>query len=99
MKSTLTFLLFSLLSISTFSQPQWKSLFNGTDLKGWVKRNGTAEYKIIDKAIVGVSQLNTPNTFLCTEASYGDFVLELEVKVEVGLNSGSGCSCWTPRTC
>lgn len=75
-------------ALVSFSQNQWKSLFNGTDLKGWTKRNGNAEYKIINKAIVGVSQLNTPNTFLCTEETYGDFVLELEVKVEVGLNSG-----------
>lgn len=67
---------------------QWKPLFNGTDLKGFVKKNGNAEYKIIDKTIVGVSQLNTPNTFLCTDVNYGDFVLEIEVKVEKGLNSG-----------
>ena len=70
------------------AQAQWKPLFNGTDLKGFVKKNGNAEYKIIDKTIVGVSQFNTPNTFLCTEAEYGDFVLELEVKVDRGLNSG-----------
>ncbi len=78
-----------LLSFCSLSaQGQWKDLFNGTDLKGWTKRNGNAEYKIVNKAIVGISQLNTPNTFLCTEETYGDFVLELEVKVEPGLNSG-----------
>nr|WP_293840882.1 DUF1080 domain-containing protein [uncultured Arsenicibacter sp.] len=70
------------------SNAQWKDLFNGKDLKGWVKRNGNAEYRIQNNAIVGVSQLNTPNTFLCTEALYGDFVLEMDVKVEPGLNSG-----------
>ncbi len=70
------------------SQAQWKTLFNGTDLKGLVKKNGNAEYKVIDKAIVGFSQLNTPNSFLCTEAEYGDFVLEVDVKVDKGLNSG-----------
>ena len=76
----------TLLSFNSFAQ--WKDLVNGNDLKGWVKRNGNAEYKIVDNTIVGVSQLNTPNSFLCTEQSYGDFVLELDVKVEPGLNSG-----------
>ena len=70
------------------AQAQWKDLFNGTDLKGWVKRNGNAEYKIENKTIIGVSRLNTPNTFLCTETLYGDFVLEMDVKVDIGLNSG-----------
>jgi hypothetical protein len=76
----------TLLSFNSFAQ--WKDLFNGKDLKGWVKKNGNAEYKIVNNTIVGVSQLNTPNSFLCTEQIYGDFVLELDVKVEAGLNSG-----------
>ncbi|MEZ4902134.1 MAG: DUF1080 domain-containing protein [Spirosomataceae bacterium] len=38
--------------------------------------------------MVGISRLNTPNSFLCTEETYGDFVLEVDVKVEPGLNSG-----------
>lgn len=76
----------TLLTLNSFAQ--WKDLFNGKDLKGWVKKNGNAEYKIVNNAIVGVSQLNTPNSFLCTEQIYGDFVLELELKVEAGLNSG-----------
>ena len=75
-------------SFNAVAQTQWKELFNGTDLKGWTKKNGEAEYKIINKTIVGVSQLNTPNTFLCTDETYSDFVLELEVKVDIGLNSG-----------
>ncbi|AXE16651.1 DUF1080 domain-containing protein [Runella rosea] len=76
----------TLLNLNSFAQ--WKDLFNGKDLKGWVKKNGNAEYKIVNNTIVGVSQLNTPNSFLCTEQIYGDFVLELDVKVEAGLNSG-----------
>ncbi len=66
----------------------WVSLFNGRNLKGWTKMNGKAEYKVKDGAIVGISTLNTPNTFLVTKERYGDFILELEYKVEDGLNSG-----------
>ncbi len=88
MKSAFSLCLMTLLTVNTFCQNQWKDLFNGTDLKGWTKKNGNVEYKIKDKTIIGISQMNTPNTFLCTDETYGDFVLELEVKVEVGLNSG-----------
>ncbi|MFA7389817.1 MAG: DUF1080 domain-containing protein [Proteiniphilum sp.] len=57
-------------------------------MDGWEKLNGTAEYKVEDGAIVGISQLNTPNTFLATNKNYDDFILEFEFKVDDGLNSG-----------
>jgi hypothetical protein len=66
----------------------WTYLFNGKDLTGWVQRNGQAEYKVENKGIVGVSKADTPNSFLCTEKDYGDFILEYEAKVDTALNSG-----------
>lgn len=66
----------------------WRSLFDGRSLDGWHRLGGTAEYRVEDGAIVGVARTGTPNTFLATEADYGDFVLELEFRVEPGLNSG-----------
>lgn len=74
--------------LAGLAQENWVQLFNGKNLKGWKKLNGTAEYKIVDGAIVGVSRQNTPNTFLTTEKMYGDFILEMEFKVDDGLNSG-----------
>ena len=88
MKKLFALLLLSGIAIGGFAQDNWVSLFNGKNLKGWKKLNGTAEYKIEDGAIVGVSRVNTPNTFLCTEDTYGDFILELYFKVDEGLNSG-----------
>ncbi|MHC1705704.1 MAG: DUF1080 domain-containing protein [Tenuifilaceae bacterium] len=75
-------------SIGASSQEKWVNLFNQKNLKGWKVLNGAAEYKVKDGAIVGTSKLNTPNTFLVTEKLFGDFILELEFKVEDGLNSG-----------
>lgn len=75
-------------TVTASSQEKWESLFNGKNLKGWKKLNGTAEYVVKDGAIVGTSKLNTPNTFLATEKNYGDFILELEYKVDNALNSG-----------
>ncbi len=89
-KASLLFMLclFLTASLQANNDDGWTSLFNGKDLSGWKKLNGKAEYHIEGDAIVGVSQLNTPNTFLTTEKYYTDFILEVEVKVHPLLNSG-----------
>ena len=63
-------------------------LFDGKTLEGWKQLGGKAKYRVEDGAIVGSSVPNTSNSFLCTEKIYGDFILELEFKVDAGLNSG-----------
>lgn len=63
-------------------------LFDGKTLDGWVQRGGKAKYFVEDGAIVGQSVPLTANSFLCTEKEYGDFILELEFKVDPRLNSG-----------
>lgn len=86
----LTLLLLPLfLSHFCFAQNgDWEPLFNGKNLNDWTKLGGTAEYRVEDGAIVGTSKMGTPNTFLATEKTYSDFILELEVKVDNRLNSG-----------
>ena len=76
----------------------WRPLFDGKTLDGWTIRGGKAKYRVEDDAIVGTTipgrtvgdkQVSgTPNTFLCTDKDYGDFILELEFKVDPGMNSG-----------
>ena len=88
----LSLLLLSFWSCSQPTEPtaavEWTPLFNGDNLNGWTKLNGTAEYSIEGNTIVGTARLNTPNTFLATDQTYGDFVLEVDVKVDTALNSG-----------
>jgi hypothetical protein len=89
MKKQVFILIAMLVAVATSAQePQWQNLFNGKNLKGWTKLNGTAEYKIQDNAIVGVSKMGTPNTFLATDKMYNNFILEFEFKIDEGLNSG-----------
>ena len=66
----------------------WISLVDGKTLDGWVQRGGKADYRIEDGTIVGSCVPNTPNSFLCTKRIFTNFVLELEFKVDDGLNSG-----------
>jgi hypothetical protein len=80
---------FILLNSSIFAQKEkWVNLFNGKDLKGWKQLGGTAKYSIENGEIVGYTVANTPNSFLVTEKEYGDFILELDLKVAEGMNSG-----------
>jgi len=64
------------------------SLFDGKTLNGWVQKNGMATYRVVNGTIVGRTTEGSWNSFLCTEKEYGDFELEFEVKVDMGLNSG-----------
>ena len=66
----------------------WVNLFDGTSLNGWIQKNGTATYRVENGAVVGKTAEGSPNSFLCTEKSYGDFELEFEVKFDAALNSG-----------
>lgn len=75
---------------STFlsSQDNWEVLFNGKDLKNFEQLNGDAKYEIKNNELIGTSKIGTPNSFMATKNKYGDFILEFDVFVENGLNSG-----------
>ena len=70
------------------SEEGWTKLFDGKALDGWVQRGGKAVYRVEGGEIVGQSVPSTSNSFLCTERDYGDFILELDFKVNPEMNSG-----------
>jgi len=84
----LSIILLSLLIAASVNAGEWKNLFDGKTLKGWEQHGGKATYKVADSAIEGTSTPNTPNTFLCTDREYGDFVLEYEYFPHASLNCG-----------
>lgn len=79
-------LLLSCLSLS--AQDNWEILFNGKDLKNFEQLNGNAKYEIKNNELIGTSRVGTPNSFMATKKKYADFILEFDVLVENGLNSG-----------
>ena len=81
-KNLILFVLLVSIADTVFSQDsEWISLFNGKDLKGWKQLNGEAKYEVKDGMIVGTTVLNTPNSFLCTEKNYSDFIFEVDLLV------------------
>jgi len=89
MRTCTLLLLLALFPLTAAAQDDgWQPLFNGTSIDDWTQRNGEADYFVEDGAIVGVSKLNTPNSFLSPPGEYGDFILEYDAMVDPRLNSG-----------
>jgi hypothetical protein len=84
-----SFLLFLLAFSIQAQEGNWKNLFNGKDLSGWKAVAGKATFTVQDGVIEGSAVFGTGNTFLITEELYGDFILELDLKIShVSSNSG-----------
>ncbi len=83
-----TFATGALVAAAAPTDGPWTPLFDGRSIEGWIQRGGKAAYRVEDGVIVGRSVPGTANSFLCTKRDYTNFVLELEFKVDAGLNSG-----------
>jgi len=81
------FIIFFGFSAQSFAQ-DWVNLIDGKTLNGWIVRGGTAEFKLKKGVITGTTKEKIPNTFLCTEKRYADFILEYEVCLDSTINSG-----------
>jgi hypothetical protein len=93
MKKIITLLTITALGSSCFAEhcsPEdgWQPLFNGKDLSDFIIEDGNATYDVKDGIITGTTAVPSPNTFLATKATYGDFELTFDVKVDDKLNSG-----------
>jgi hypothetical protein len=82
----LTLILF--LVAHTLQAQKWEKLFNGKNLNGWVQKGGKANYRVEKGEIIGTTVAKTENSFLCTEKNYGDFILELDLKLDHEMNGG-----------
>ena len=85
-------LLLIVVAVPGLAQPApdsgWIDLTAGGLEEGWRQLGGAAEYTLEDGVVVGTAVIETPNSFLATEKEYGDFALQLEFKIDEGLNAG-----------
>jgi len=72
-------------------QPEYKPLFNGQDLTGWIlKRANRKGYHVEDGRLVCPAD---GGGFLFTERKYSDFSLKFEFKLTRGANNGIVIRC------
>jgi len=62
-------------------------IFNGRDLDGW-KVVGASYWQVVDGAIVGESDPTMKGSMLYTKKSYGDVIVEAEVRFTGEIDSG-----------
>jgi hypothetical protein len=85
----IAFTLLLILPINLTGQEKWINLFDGETLEGWSVHSGHALYRVENGTIVGQAVPNSPNSFLCTEREFSNFILEFDVLLEdEELNSG-----------
>lgn len=82
------FIALALATATTLAAADWVKLFDGKTLDGWSLHSGRAQFQVEKGMIVGTAVKGSPNSFLCTNREFGDFILEFEVLVDPELNSG-----------
>jgi hypothetical protein len=68
--------------------PELTPLFNGRDLTGWESPDKEKFWRVEDGVLVGESVAGLKESYLWTEKSYGDFVLEFDVRWTGEIDSG-----------
>lgn len=69
-------------------QAPWQDVTPRAGLAGWHSAGGQAPYSVVDGEVVGSAAPNSPNSWLVSDALYGDFILEFDAKTDPTLNSG-----------
>ena len=81
-------IIFFLIKFTTLdSQEKWVNLIEN-NLTNWEIKEGNSNFELVDGVIIGYSKIDSPSTYLGTKKMYDDFILEFEVNVSSGLNSG-----------
>jgi len=63
-------------------------IFNGRDLAGWKAPDPNPFWRVEDGVLIGENDAELRGSMLYTEAAYGDFVMEAEVRWEGEIDSG-----------
>lgn len=83
-------LILGLSAVAAFAQTsdELPRIFNGKDLSGWKTPSPEAYWKVEDGVLVGESDDAKKGSMLYTEKSYGNVVLEAEVRWSGDIDSG-----------
>ena len=80
MRSFFAALLLCVFCLTGLAQAQLEPIFNGRDLAGWSSPDMEKFWRVENGVLVGENNPEMKGHYLWTEKSYGDFVLEFEVR-------------------
>ena len=70
------------------AQAPWRDVTPRAGLAGWHTAGGGARYTVEGDELVGRAMPGPENSWLVSDALYGDFIIEFEAKTDAALNSG-----------
>lgn len=73
---------------AAIAEPAAAAIFNGRDLTGWTAPDAEKFWRVADGVLVGENDAALTGSILRTTESYGDFVLEFEVRWNGEIDSG-----------
>lgn len=73
---------------ATQAPAPWRDITPQAGLAGWHTVGGKATYEVINGELVGRAAPGPANSWLVSDAQYGDFILEFDAKTDQALNSG-----------
>jgi hypothetical protein len=76
------------LSPASAQQAPWQDVTPARGLAGWKATGGSARFDVVQGELIGRAAPGKTNSWLVSDASYGDFILEFEAKTDPALNSG-----------
>ncbi|WP_341208909.1 DUF1080 domain-containing protein [uncultured Sphingomonas sp.] len=66
----------------------WRDVTPRAGLAGWHKVGGNATYDVAGGELIGRAEPGKTNSWLVSDAQYGDFIVEFDTKTDPALNSG-----------
>lgn len=75
-------------SVAVAADPEPGAIFNGRDLAGWKPSDTAGFWRVEDGVLVGENDDSLAGSMLRSEKSYGDFLLEFDVRWSSEIDSG-----------
>ncbi len=70
------------------AQAPWRDVTPRSGLAGWHATGGNATYRFDHGELIGLAEPGKTNSWLVSDAQYGDFIIEFDAKTDPALNSG-----------
>ncbi len=66
----------------------WRDVTPREGLAGWHRTGGNATYTVVGDELIGRAEQGKANSWLVSDAQFGDFIIEFDAKTDPVLNSG-----------
>ncbi|MFV1919739.1 DUF1080 domain-containing protein [Sphingomonas sp. MJ1 (PH-R8)] len=77
-----------LASLRAETAEPWRNITPDASLRGWHSTGGNARYTVVGGELIGRAAPGKANSWLVSDATYGDYIMEFDAKTDPLLNSG-----------